>query len=399
MLDIRTLLVVMITTDLLLAGSLWMTLHSRHREGVGKWTISLAVQSLAFALLAGRGALPDALSIVVANALLAVAIVFQAAAIVEFNHRRLAVWAPYAAAGLVGALWIVLLPMSYRVRAIAAGLVFGTGMLAIVILIDQLRLVLSTQTRWIMIGGFIAGAFSFYARAIAAWLSPEMISGLLAPSLFQSVIFIWAFAAIVVTSFGFLLMHTERAEAQSNRLAITDPLTGTLNRRIFVELAERELAICRLENASFSLMMLDLDLFKHVNDNYGHQSGDAVLKRFAEIVQECLRKEDLLVRYGGEEFCVLLPRVSAERAQVLAERVRARVAHSVFNITRQSIRITTSIGISWIERGEKGSVDEILARADEALYLAKESGRNRVIALPLTTSHTAALLNVLKRER
>ena len=225
-----------------------------------------------------------------------------------------------------------------------------------------------------------------------------MITGLLAPSLFQSVIFLWAFASIVVTSFGFLLMHTERAEAQSNRLAITDPLTGTLNRRVFVEFAERELAICRLENAPFSLMMLDLDHFKHVNDNYGHQSGDAVLKRFAEIVQDCLRKEDLLVRYGGEEFCVLLPRLTSERAQLLADRLRAQVAHASFTFSRHSIAITTSIGVSSVERGEKGNVDAILARADEALYRAKQSGRNRVIALPLTKSDTANLLEVLKSE-
>jgi diguanylate cyclase (GGDEF)-like protein len=397
MLDSLTLLVVMIMTNLLLAVTLWIALHGRQRDGLDKWTASLALQALALALYAGRGNLSPIFSIVAANTLLVWVISLKAAALLEFNQRRLPLRI-HVLAGIAAAIvWLLIVDQSFRFRAITGGLIFGSGSLLLALLIDKYRSVMSLQTRLIMGGGFLASACIFFARAAGAWIDTGTPAELLHPNLFQGIVFLGSYMAVIVTSFGFLLMHTERAEALSIQLAATDPLTGALNRRTFSEIAESELELCRRLNAPFSVMMLDLDRFKLVNDTYGHLAGDIALKRFAAIVQGCLRKQDLLVRYGGEEFCVLLPNVSIESAQALAERVRIAVSESPFAVARFSIPITTSAGVSSLENGSDGTLNTVLARADEALYRAKDGGRNRVVALPLASASTAELLKAIER--
>ena len=194
---------------------------------------------------------------------------------------------------------------------------------------------------------------------------------------------------ILATSVGFLLMQKDRAEHRVQKLATTDPLTGALNRRTFRELAEKELSRARRVGAPLSLILLDLDHFKQVNDVYGHLTGDEVLKRFAAIVSAQLRKEDVLVRYGGDEFCVLLPDVQGTGAVVLAGRIRKAVSREPFDVDGVSVRVTVSAGVA--ARFDEGpeSMDEIMARADEALYLAKNRGRDRVAAVSLGKSIAA----------
>ncbi|MFH2043764.1 MAG: diguanylate cyclase [Pseudomonadota bacterium] len=162
---------------------------------------------------------------------------------------------------------------------------------------------------------------------------------------------------------------------------LRDSLTGAYNRRFLSTKLEDELEKHNRCCRSMSLMMIDIDHFKNVNDMYGHQTGDLVLKSIADEISSMVRNNDFLVRFGGEEFCCILPETNLDSATLLAERIRKIIEkkeHS-FNVT-DPIRITVSIGV-YECKDNKDSADSMLKKADEALYLAKETGRNRVIAL------------------
>src|SRR5450756_1929387 len=132
-------------------------------------------------------------------------------------------------------------------------------------------------------------------------------------------------------------------------------------------------------NTMFSMIMLDIDLFKNVNDTYGHLCGDEILVGLANLIKSCLRSMDTVARYGGEEFAVLLPETDGSQAIYTAERIRRAVEDYVFNVSDRELRITVSQGVATFPgQGIKGRFD-IIAKADEALYEAKEAGRNRVV--------------------
>lgn len=126
------------------------------------------------------------------------------------------------------------------------------------------------------------------------------------------------------------------------------------------------------------LLMLDLDHFKNVNDRHGHLVGDQMLQSFVRLTETCLRREDLLVRFGGEELCVLLPDTTLEGAMALAERVRVLIADTPLRAGKMQINVTVSFGVDTIREGEPGTGELLLERADQALYCAKKAGRNRV---------------------
>ena len=162
--------------------------------------------------------------------------------------------------------------------------------------------------------------------------------------------------------------------------AHTDPLTGCANRRYFLELAERELARAQRYTEQVSVLMLDLDHFKAINDKHGHQAGDLVLQKFVQVCKLTLRAEDLIGRLGGEEFAILLPETGRNKALDAAERVcRAVAATEVPLEGVPPIRFTASIGVATLAP-EESSIEAIFGRADQALYEAKHAGRNRVVA-------------------
>ena len=156
-----------------------------------------------------------------------------------------------------------------------------------------------------------------------------------------------------------------------------DVLTGTYNRRGFDELCQRELNRTRRSNQSQSMLMIDIDYFKSVNDRYGHPFGDQILCMLSNELQNNLRETDILCRYGGEEFAILLPETNIKTAKIIAERLRIKVANKTFEVQELTLNITISIGISWMP-GDKAELYYLLDRADEAMYLAKRCGRNTV---------------------
>jgi diguanylate cyclase (GGDEF)-like protein len=164
-------------------------------------------------------------------------------------------------------------------------------------------------------------------------------------------------------------------------LALRDGLTGLYNFRHFREMLAHQVEVSRRYGWPLSLLFLDIDKFKSVNDTYGHPDGDLVLKALAGFLQSHVRQADVLCRYGGEEFVALLPQTTASQAHLLAERLREGIAATPIPLSRGEIFITVSIGLSCLGPQQNG--DDLVKTADAALYQAKQTGRNRVCGLDL----------------
>jgi diguanylate cyclase (GGDEF)-like protein len=178
-----------------------------------------------------------------------------------------------------------------------------------------------------------------------------------------------------------LLVEIDRrllAEQQLRRLATTDDLTGLSNRRHFVERAREAIAVARRYGQWCSFAVIDIDRFKKVNDQSGHQAGDQALAMLADVLKANLRTTDLAARFGGDEFVVLMPLTDPGAGRAAAERIRRAVS---LDTTNTALTLTVSVGIASL-RGDEAALEELMAHADQALYDAKRSGRNRVGAYP-----------------
>ncbi len=182
---------------------------------------------------------------------------------------------------------------------------------------------------------------------------------------------------------GYLQVWRDISERKSleqklERLARTDPLTGANNRRFFMQVANTEVRRCQRYGGTLSMMMIDIDHFKRINDRFGHLAGDAVLVATAKACHELLRDADIFGRLGGEEFAVLCVETNAAGAVALAERLRSRLAGQTMLVDGKPIAITVSIGIASLDRHARDPLHALLKHSDRALYRAKFEGRNRV---------------------
>jgi diguanylate cyclase (GGDEF)-like protein len=170
-----------------------------------------------------------------------------------------------------------------------------------------------------------------------------------------------------------------KAQALAEHLAITDPLTGLFNRRQLLELAEREVILANRYQRTLSLIIFDLDHFKKVNDTFGHVAGDRVLVAISRFVQSTVRKCDIIGRYGGEEFALLLPETSEVKARAMFERIRGAIEEMKIELDDGTTSVTISAGIAEVDhRTRRDTLELLLDRADKALYAAKAAGRNQI---------------------
>ena len=185
--------------------------------------------------------------------------------------------------------------------------------------------------------------------------------------------------AMIVMTVALSLLEFSRKAKRLNELAGQDPLTDTINRRAWRTVIESECARAKRRNAPFSVMMIDIDHFKKVNDKYGHSAGDGVLTSSARVIAAQLRAMDTLCRYGGEEFVVLLVDADGQAAARIAERIRASIAESMVDWEAVTFAVTCSVGVAEFDP-ETDTPVSLVARADKAMYCAKSLGRNRVVA-------------------
>ena len=284
----------------------------------------------------------------------------------QFKHRALGILFTILAFGV-----------TFRHEMVEIGLVMGAPVLAILVIdqgIERARIQVPILISTLFGFAFVMGFFENYALY-------EVLLDLSVASL----------SAGVMVYFLYYLRQLsqetlKQVEKQSSELYVlnkqlveisrTDSLTGLLNRRAASQLMEKN--ITKSETLEgICLAFIDVDHFKQVNDNYGHAVGDRVLIEFADICRDVTRTDDLIARWGGEEFVIYLPDTSVDDAISLCERIRDKVEHHQFNAEGTPINVTVSIGLTQFRKNET-TIDPMIKRADEAMYKAKQSGRNRL---------------------
>ena len=181
-----------------------------------------------------------------------------------------------------------------------------------------------------------------------------------------------------VRSLNAIQLDLEKKNKTLRRKSLIDPLIGTWNRGAIMRILAIESIRCDKLNMPLSVIVVDLDFFKRINDTYGHPAGDAVLVKVASRLRSCIRRQDSVGRYGGEEFLVVLPDASHEEAQTIAERMRSAVAAAPESVGEAMVNITISAGIASNDLFPSAGSDELIGSADHALYAAKDAGRNCV---------------------
>ena len=246
----------------------------------------------------------------------------------------------------------------------------------------------------LLASGYLVGwktAIAYTLASIAAlwWLASLEINGKLVPvvddayhtALDLTVVFILISLVIyfLIKTLTKEIAERKRTQDELQKLAITDPLSGLFNRRHFFEIAEKEFSESVRYDRPLSLIILDLDLFKEINDTYGHHAGDQVLIHIGSLLHNAFREPDTLARYGGEEFVVLLPETDCASAKIVAERLRKLVEEALTQYEGHTIHLTASFGVA--EKGDHGeeTFDQLVSKADQALYEAKRKGRNQVL--------------------
>jgi len=389
MVDLKTLLLVVATVDVAVALVLAAGSGRRLRFGIAPWLGSLFTRALAIAILVAKLE-PQAAVLVVSAALLALSMSFQASALLAYDGRRFPEWAHTAIMAAVAVPFAIIGTDAVN-TVLFGGLVFGVVLGVLGSLAMQIRPTVAgrTRARTVLVATYAVGAFAFLSRGISALMSADPLQAFTSPSGAQSAIFLAAATAAIVSTFTFVMLHKERSDGEAARMATIDPLTGAYNRRTFHDIAERELGRAVRAGQPLSIIVVDIDHFRPVNEEHGIRTGDEVLRKVADLIRTALRKEDMLVRYGGEEFLVMLPEVPGPGAVVVAGRVRKAVEAQAIEFDGHSLKLTVSVGVSArLDEGPE-SIETLLQRADEALALATQRGRNRVVALSLGRSIAA----------
>jgi diguanylate cyclase len=223
----------------------------------------------------------------------------------------------------------------------------------------------------------VMGLFILSWRQASYWVLSEGILRLLSVI---NLLFTVILLAVTGHFFETAASDAEKALIQTNKklasLATTDPVTNLVNRRIILSRIEQEKNRMERGGKSFVLIMIDIDNFKQVNDEYGHTGGDFVLVNLAELISLALRKQDEVARWGGDEFLIMLPETDTEGGQIVAEKIRTKVNTTPFNYRELSIPVTVTLGIASCDPG--AGVGSCIRKADQALYVGKQAGKNRV---------------------
>ena len=373
-LDLRSLVVMSGIMGLLLALMMFFLRLSYPRSirGLGLWSAAHGWVFLSTLLFAGRGVLHDFVTIVLANLAILTGVIFYHAGLTYFFGRRPA-WARWIVLLLVLTpflYWYAMIEPSYNARLILVCLLWAGIFLSMAWLIWRQAPRAFPSRFTVVILLLHAGVLLL--RFFSAWMPLEE-EGLLTPTRVQSLYVGSNALMLLALGMGLILLAGDRLRAEFEHIASHDPLTQVLTRRVFMDACTQELARCRRHGRSMALLLLDIDHFKAINDTHGHQTGDQVLVDFSRRIAGLLRRPDLLARFGGEEFVLLLPETSQEEAVAVAERILARVAEPAEGLPP----ITVSIGVA-TNRPDEAEIDALLARADRALYKAKDEGRNRV---------------------
>ena len=363
-----------------MAASMAVVGWGRRRDGLGRWAAALLVNAIGHLLIMLRGLIPDVLSIVVGNLMLSSVFVGLIAAVYQFQGRPVR-WPLLLAPPALVLVFVSVFIDNFPARVSFVGLVIGLQAVWALLAALSHRHATVGRGQWLLVAGLLLEAVVLGGRALVAISTHTEATNILQSSALQTLTFLATFSVVLISSVGFVFMSRDRADENNRVLAALDPLTGVANRRSLIAALDRDVARAQRMREPMALMMVDIDHFKDVNDQYGHPAGDRVLCSVVNVLRQRVRAQDLVGRYGGEEFMVLLPDTGLTGAEQLARELCKAVEESrcpADGVPGPGIAVTVSIGVfgGRLESGD--SWDMLIAAADRALYQAKNNGRNRV---------------------
>jgi len=381
--DVRTAMLMAAGITTMLALCLAVTLR-RYRAPVGQatmlWIRGTVLQALAWIALSLRGEVPDLVSVLIGNLLICLAYAEYPRALRALHGDAGPWYLPPAIA-----VWVLLPVVFYTwiTPSVPMRTVTTSAVVLILLLLAVREAVCTSPRPWptshrITAVTFLVGAAILLVRIVFEATNSQPLTSGIADTPMQSLTFGYLTLAPVIATFGFVLMCSETTRAELEKLAATDPLTGVLNRRMLEQLAHSHIAHATRHGHALSVLLLDADRFKDINDAHGHDIGDMVLQSIVRVVQKQLRPGDLIGRLGGEEFVVILSETDAVEATQVAERLRGAVSNLELTEGGEPLALSISIGVATL--GDHGpDFPELLRRADRAMYLAKRGGRNQVV--------------------
>lgn len=346
---------------------LYLTLDDE-QDGLRLWGWALLVNAVASTLYALRGERIDPVTVLSCSFLWALIYVLLQTAILRLRKQALPL--KFVVLFLTGVLTFAALTLKIpTVREVGLPLITLTQIAITFRTLVRGGRPERSRGRKLICGALVAEALIFLSRAIVSMEDPQLALDLKAPNVLQVFSVFGILISTLLITLGFLMMELELAQQRMREFLETDPVTGIHNRHRLVGGLLESL----VSNRGLALIMMDIDYFKKINDQYGHTCGDVILKEFANVVRQCLRADDTLIRWGGEEFLAVLPSTTGNGARVLAERIRVQIEQTEFH---NQIPVTASFGYSVLEA--HASWEAAVHGADLGLYRAKTAGRNRV---------------------
>ena len=374
-----TLSLAVVLVSAILALVVALVAEKGQRDGMVLWSAGLWAHTLAHVVFSLRGQFDEGLSVVLTTTLLSMSLALVGESLCQFYARRphrLLLWAPVVATFLGG----VVLVHTPPARILVGTAIYAVQVVLLLEMLIRARASTTGRGQYLVIVTWLLVLPLLALRAFAAWQRPDSLADLNGSSLTMGMTFTIVLSGALLGTLGFVLMTKERADRHSRQMAMFDELTGLASRRSVLESLAQQAALARRSGQVLTVLMLDIDNFKQVNDRYGHLAGDAALRHVAATLRARFRRQDLLGRFGGEEFLAILPATAAaEGGLVLAETVRAALAVApVGGIGEAGLALTVSVGVAEVAPHAAASTEDVLRAADLAMYRAKLGGRNRV---------------------
>lgn len=375
----RTFLLVANLLGMLCALVLWVQAKSfpDDIEGLRDWAMAVVLIGCASGLASMRGILPDGVAIVAASGMLLLGQLLLIIGLQRYSGRA-PVWRPTLdgiGAVLILMVWLTYGTHNYQGRIFIMALAhigfFSAGA------------VLAWRAAPMGFGSRFLSVFFLLGVAVAVWriatlsIAVEETDELFDHNLIQQVYLGMFSLGVLGLSIGFIFLANERLRVELEFMATRDPMTGAFNRRAFFSRANVEWARSMRSRRPLAAITSDIDFFKKVNDTYGHHIGDLVIKDYAHRSAQMLRLPDILARFGGEEFVILLPDTGMAEATKVAERIRHEI-ETQRDKTLPAYTVSLGVSVAQGDAGQAADMEALLAEADAALYRAKQGGRNRV---------------------
>ncbi|WP_312810762.1 GGDEF domain-containing protein [Sedimentibacter sp.] len=375
--DMATILIVLVLGHLLTGVFIVAYTWKQNRsKSVNIFLISKLLQLTAWIMIGLRGVIPNMVLVAAGNSVLFTGTAMELTALMILKNFYTEKVKRYYNFMLVFFIIIFVFVTAYglpeNIRIAVSSLISGILMVFPVYKLfaddkaSGLQKVISVFYSLIMI-------FSLF-RVVAA-LTTDLDMNLASKNIYNTWLFLIIYIVMLTGSTGFILLDKEKQDVELLKAASFDGLTNILNRKTFILRSKELISLCVRKQENISFLLIDIDDFKKVNDEYGHFIGDVVLQNFANIIKKQLRDYDLFGRYGGEEFAILLPGTDGKNAEEVAERLRSTIENSHV-YTDIKIKYTISIGFLSILPDEGTDIDMLYKLCDQALYLAKSQGKN-----------------------